>query len=136
MKNPTMNTFVIVPAASVPVGSIVSIHTGGKNPCDGVVIEGSSAVDESFLTGESHPLSKCPGDTVSGGAFNAGVAQHRVKTTSTADDSTVAQLIKLVGEAQANSSPTEHLIDAFAKRYTTLVIIVALFMCTEPLSFG
>ena len=136
VKNPTTNTFVIVPAASVPVGSIVSVRTGDKIPCDGVVIEGSSAVDESSLTGESRPVSKCPGDTVSGGTINAGVAQLLVKTTSTADNSAVARLIKLVEEAQANRSPTELLIDAYAKRYTPVVIIVALLMCTIPWAFG
>jgi len=64
------------------------------------------------------------------------VAQLLIKTTSTADDSAVARLIKLVEEAQANRSPTEHLIDEFAKRYTPVVVIVALFVCTIPWAFG
>ena len=105
---------------------------GDKIPCDGIVIEGRSVVDESSLTGESRPVQKSPDSLVSGGTINAGLAQLLVKTTSTADDSAVAKLIRLVEEAQANRSPTEKLIDEFAKRYTPVVVLLALSMCTFP----
>ena len=124
--------FKFVPASDVPIGSIVSVRTGDKIPCDGVVVEGSTVVDESSLTGESRPVQKVPGDEVSGGTINAGLAKLLVKTTSTADDSAVSRLIRLVEEAQANRSETEKLIDEFAKRYTPLVVLLSISMCTFP----
>lgn len=95
-------------------------------------MSGSSVVDESSLTGESRPVQKVPDSIVSGGTVNAGLAQLLIKTTSTADDSAVARLIRLVEEAQANRSPTEKLIDDFAKRYTPIVVLLAISMCTFP----
>ena len=132
VKDPVTGNFVIVPASSVPVGSIVSVRTGDKIPCDGKVVEGKSVVDESSLTGESRPVQKVPGNEVSGGTVNAGLAQLLIQTTSTVDDSAVARLIRLVEDAQANRSPTEKLVDEFAKRYTPLVILLAISMCTFP----
>lgn len=132
VKDPTTDKFVVVPASSVPVGSIVSVRTGDKIPCDGVVIMGDSVVDESSLTGESRPVKKIPGDQVSGGTINAGLAQLLIKTESTVDNSAVARLIRLVEDAQANRSPTEKLMDSFAKRYTPLVVLTAICMCTFP----
>jgi len=132
VKDPISSKFVFVPASDVAVGSIVSVRTGDKIPCDGIVIEGRSVVDESSLTGESRPVQKVPDSLVSGGTVNAGLAQLLIETTSTADDSAVARLIRLVEEAQANRSPTEKLIDEFAKRYTPVVVLLALSMCTFP----
>lgn len=126
------NKFVIIPATSVPIGSVVSVPTGDKIPCDGVVFEGSSTVDESSLTGESRPVRKSCGDPVSGGTINAGRAQLLVQTTALADDSAVARLINLVEEAQVNRSPTEILIDEVAKLYTPVVVLAAMCMCTFP----
>jgi Cd2+/Zn2+-exporting ATPase len=132
VKDPVSGKFVFVPASCVAVGSIVSVRTGDKIPCDGVVVEGSSVVDESSLTGESRPVRKVPSAEVSGGTINAGVAQLLIRTTSTADNSAVARLIRLVEDAQANRSPTEKCIDSFAKRYTPLVVLLAFSMCTFP----
>lgn len=132
VKDPITEKFVYAPASSVTVGSIVSVRTGDKIPCDGFVLEGSSVVDESSLTGESRPVPKVRGSTVSGGTINAGMAPLLIEATSTVDNSAVARLIRLVEDAQANRSPTEKLIDAFAKRYTPLIVILALSMCTFP----
>jgi len=136
VKDPASGKYVFVPASDVPTGSIVSVRTGDKIPCDGKVVEGRSVVDESSLTGESRPVRKIPGDNVSGGTINAGLAQLVIKTTSTVDDSAVARLIRLVEDAQANRSPTEKLIDEFAKRYTPLVVLLAFSMCTFPWIVG
>ena len=122
----------IVPATSVPVGSIVVVPTGDKIPCDGVIVEGTSTLDESSLTGESRPIRKSIGDTVCGGTINSGRTQLVVKTTSLADDSAVARLIRLVEDAQTNRSPTELFIDEFAKLYTPAVVMTAISMCTFP----
>ena len=125
-----------VPAVAVPVGALVSVKTGDKIPCDGIVVEGESTVDESSLTGESRPIRKVPKSTVSGGTINTGVRQLVVRTTSTADDSAVARLIRLVEEAQLNRSETEKRVDEFAKFYTPLVLLAAVLMCTIPWIYG
>mmetsp|Transcript_17455 Transcript_17455/g.37696 ORF Transcript_17455/g.37696 Transcript_17455/m.37696 type:complete len:801 (+) Transcript_17455:169-2571(+) len=134
--DPKAGGIVIVPAANIPVGSVVSVRTGDKVPSDGIVVEGSSAVDESSLTGEARPVEKRAGDDVSGGSINVGSRQLVVKTTSTVGDSTLSRLIQLVEEAQANTSETEKLVDAFARKYTPVVLTVALFICTVPWFFG
>ena len=133
---PGSKEIVVLPAAAVPVDSLVSVRPGDKIPCDGLVTDGYSTVDESSLTGEARPVKKCPNDKVSGGTINCGMAELIVRTTSTADDSAVAKLIRLVEEAQANRSVTEKMIDEFAKRYTPVVILAALLMCTIPWAFG
>ncbi len=132
VKDKATNKFLVVPATSVPIGSIVSVPTGDKVPCDGVVIEGTSTMDESSLTGESRPIRKSVGEKVSGGTINSGRAQLLIQTSSVADDSAVSRLIKLVEEAQTNRSPTELLVDKFAKRYTPAVVMLSLSLCTFP----
>ena len=133
---PGSKEIVVLPAAAVPVGTLVSVRPGDKVPCDGLVIDGYSTVDESSLTGEARPVKKGPNDKVSGGTINSGMVELIVRTTSTADNSAVAKLIRLVEEAQANRSVTEKMIDEFAKRYTPVVILAALCMCTIPWAFG
>jgi len=122
----------IVPAESLPIGCMVSVRTGDQIPSDGVVVEGISRIDESSLTGESQPVNKKPGDSVSGGTINAGLTQLIVKTTSLVEDSAVSRLVRLVEESASNSSPTEQLVDSFAQSYTPIVIIIAALMCTIP----
>lgn len=126
----------IVPALNIPVGCIVSVRTGDKVPADGVVIEGTSSVDESSLTGEARMVPKIAGDVVLGGSINIGAQQMVVRTTSTVGDSTVSRLVQLVEEAQANSSETEKIVDAFARKYTPAVLVVAFLICTVPWFFG
>lgn len=132
IKDHASNSFRIVAATVVPIGSVVSVMTGDKVPCDGIIVDGMSTMDESSLTGESRPIRKGIGDSVSGGTINAGRANILVQTTSLADDSAVARLIRLVEEAQTNRSPTEQLIDEFAKRYTPIVVLAAISMCSFP----
>jgi len=134
--HPVTKEIVVVPADRVPLGSLISVRTGDKIAADGKVVEGSSAVDESSLTGESRPVPKAVGDTVSGGTINIGQTQLVVKTTTTVEDSAVSRLIRLVEEAQSNRSPTEKMIDAFARSYTPTVMTMATLMCTIPWLFG
>lgn len=136
MVHPSTKELFVVPASAVPVGALVSVKTGDKIPCDGVVVEGQSTVNESSLTGESRPISKSPGDEVSGGTVNSGLAQLMVRTTRTSENSAVSKLIRLVEEAQANRSQTEQLVDEFAKFYTPLIVISAIFMVSIPWAFG
>lgn len=134
--HPTTNELITVPASSVPVGALVSVMTGDKIPCDGVVVEGHSTVDESSLTGESRPIRKAPDTKVSGGTVNSGLSQLLVKTTATSENSAVSRLIRLVEEAQTNRSETEKLVDAFARWYTPVIVIAAVLMCSIPWAFG
>lgn len=134
--HPVSKEVIVVPADRVPLGSLLSVKTGDKIACDGIVVEGSSAVDESSLTGESRPAPKGVDDSVSGGTINVGQTQLVIKTTTTTEDSAVSRLIRLVEEAQANRSPTEKMIDTLSRSYTPIVMAGALFMCTVPWLFG
>ena len=130
--HPETKEIVVVPADRVPRGSFISVKTGDKIAADGIVIEGSSSIDESSLTGESVPVHKKKGDEVKGGTINIGTTQLVVKTTTTVEDSAVSRLIRLVEDAQSNRSPTEKLIDAFARTYTPSIMCMAILMCTIP----
>ncbi len=136
LVNPITNEVIVIPASSVAVGTTISVKAGDKIPCDGVVLEGSSTVDESSLTGESRPIKKKPTDKVSGGTINSGSTQLVVKATATVDNSAVGRLIRLVEEAQANRSPTEQIVDDFARLYTPFVVFASMCMCTIPWAFG
>jgi len=87
---------VIVPSSNIPVGSIVSVRTGDKVPADGIVVEGTSSVDESSLTGEARPVHKHAGDEVSSGSINVGCTQLVVRTTSSVGDSTLSRLVSFM----------------------------------------
>jgi len=93
-------------------------------------------VDESSLTGEARAVTKQAGDSVSGGTINVGSTPLVIQTTTSVEDSAVSKLIRLVEEAQANRSPTEQLVDSFAKAYTPFVISLAAVMCTIPWFWG
>ena len=126
----------IIPAENVPLGSLCSVRTGDKVPADGIVMEGSSSLDESSITGEARPVDKVAGDRVCSGSINVGLTQLVIKSTSTVGDSTLSRLIALVEEAQTNRSETEKLVDNFAKKYTPFVLGTALLVCTVPWVFG
>jgi len=130
--HPDTGDIIISPAEKVPVGSFISVRTGDKIAADGVVIEGESSVDESSLTGEAIPVVKKVNDTVAGGSINIGETRLIVKTTCSVEDSAVSRLIRLVEEAQMNRSPTEKLVDTFARVYTPIVVFMALIMVTVP----
>lgn len=134
--DPNSGDIEIVPVNDLEVGCLVSVRTGDQIPSDGVVVEGTSQIDESSLTGESTLATKQPGDIVSGGTMNAGTTRLVVRTSSLVEDSAVSRLIKLVEESASNRSPTEQIVDAFAKSYTPTVIFAALLMCTIPWFFG
>ena len=134
--HPETKEIVVVPADRVPVGSLISVRTGDKVAADGVVVEGTSQIDESSLTGESVPVTKKINDPVSGGGINVGSVQLVIRTTTSVEDSAVSRLIRLVEEAQANRSPTEKMIDGFARAYTPAVLVVAVVMCTVPWLWG
>ena len=124
-----------VPAEDIKVGEVVLIKPGEKVPLDGVVVGGSSAVDEAALTGESLPVPKAVGGTVYGGTVNQG-GQLEVRVTAPAADSAVARLVRMVEEAQAARSGVERMVETFAKHYTPAVILAAALLATIPYAIG
>lgn len=134
---------VTVPAAFVPVDTLVSVKAGDKIPCDGTVEEGTSLVDESSLTGESRPISKSPGSTVASGTLNCGVSPMTIRTTATTENSAVSRLIRLVEEAQGNRSAVEKVrldqMASFRRRCSFLLTIdrasIVLRQCTRRLLY-
>ena len=134
--HPTTQERRVVRAEHVPVGSLVAVPTGDKIAADGIVVEGTSAIDESSLTGESIPVPKTVHDAVQGGGINVGHTPLLIRTTTSVQNSAVSKLVRLVEEAQANTSPTEKMIDGFARSYTPIVLFLALTMCTIPWFFG
>ena len=105
-------------------GDIIVVKPGGRIPVDGRIIEGYSSVDESLVTGESIPVEKNIGDTVIAGSINKSGA-FKFKATKVGKETTLAQIIKLVEEAQASKAPVEELADKIAVVFVPGVIIIA-----------
>jgi Cu+-exporting ATPase len=113
-----------VPVAEVRVGDIVVVRPGDRVPVDGVVIEGSSHLDESLLTGESLPVTKTGGDAVTGGAVNAdGVLI--VEATAVGGATMLSQIIKMVEDAQAVKAPIQRLVDRVSAVFVPVVLVIA-----------
>ncbi|MBT3269900.1 copper-translocating P-type ATPase [Candidatus Poribacteria bacterium] len=113
-----------LPIDNIVVGDLVVVRPGERVAVDGVVAEGASAVDESMLTGESLPVDKVVGDTLAGGTLNKNGAL-RVETSRVGRDSTLAQIIGLVQDAQASRAPIQRLADQVAAVFVPIVIGIA-----------
>jgi len=125
-----------VDARSLGPGVMIVIRPGDRVPADGRIVEGSSAIDEAPVTGESVPRQKAPGDDVFAGTINMD-AVLKVKVTAAAADNTIARIVRLVEEAQESKAPTERFIDRFSRWYTPAVLVVgALVAVVPPLLFG
>ena len=115
----------MVPADQVVVGDLVRVRPGEKVPVDGEVVDGRSAVDESMLTGESVPVDKAPGDRVAGATINR-QGLLTVRATAVGADTALAQIIRLVEEAQGGKAPVQRLADRVAGVFVPAVMAVAL----------
>lgn len=125
-----------VPAESVSVGTVILVRPGERIPLDGRVISGQSHVNQSPITGESVPVSKSPDEEVFAGTIN-GDGALEIRTTKTAGETTLANIIRMVGEAQSRRAPSEQWVDKFARYYTPLVMLLAvLVLIVPPLAFG
>lgn len=130
------NKEVTVPVESVGVGEILTIRPGQRVALDGVVVSGTSAIDQSPITGESIPEDKESGDTVYAGTLNQG-GFLEVKVTHTSSDTSVAKIINLVEEAQESRAPSQQWVDRFAEVYTPIVILIAILIAViPPLAFA
>ncbi|HSG25526.1 MAG TPA: copper-translocating P-type ATPase [Anaerolineales bacterium] len=113
-----------VPSDEVVVGDLVLVRPGEKIPVDGVVVEGRSTVDESMLTGESLPVSKGPGETVIGATLNK-VGLLKFEATKVGKETALAQIIRLVEDAQASKAPIQQLADKVSSVFVPVVIAIA-----------
>ena len=116
---------VEIPVEEVAVGDLVVVRPGGRIPVDGVVTEGASSVDESALTGESLPVEKDPGDKVVAASINKS-GFFTFRATRVGEDTTLAQMIRLVEEASASKAPIAKLADKVAGIFVPTVIAIAL----------
>ena len=119
------------PVDRVAVGAHVRVRPGERIPCDGVVTDGNSYVDQALVTGESVPAWKETGDPVFAGTVNGhGVVELR--TTRAASDTMLARITRMVGESHHHRAPTERFIDQFARYYTPLMFAVAFAVGAVP----
>jgi len=120
-----------VSAEDVLPGSVVVVKPGEKIPLDGDVVSGTSAVDQAPITGESLPVPKEPGNEVFAGTINGGGALE-IRTSRPAEETTLAHIVRLVEEAQANRSPSERWVERFARVYTPAVMALAAAVMVLP----
>jgi len=124
-----------IPVEDVKVGDVVVVRPGEKVPVDGVILEGTSSLDESMLTGESLPVDKGPGDRVIGATLNK-TGYFRFKATQVGADTALARIVRLVEEAQGSKPPIGRLADQVAAIFVPTVITVALLTFGLWLAFG
>lgn len=130
------NKEVTVTVESIQVGEILTIRPGQRVALDGIVIFGTSAIDQSPITGESIPDDKAPGDTVYAGTLNQ-EGFLEVKVTHTSNDTSVAKIINLVEQAQGSRAPSQQWVERFTEVYTPIVILVAIIIAViPPLAFA
>ena len=120
-----------IPADALSIGDQVLVRPGDRVPCDGVITEGRSALDESPVTGESIPVSRGPGDPVVAGSINADGA-IRLRVTRAASDNTIARIIRMVEEATASRAKTQRFIERFANWWTPGAMAVSLLVILVP----
>ncbi|KJE26810.1 copper-translocating P-type ATPase [Geobacillus kaustophilus] len=120
-----------VPVEDVRVGEVMIVKPGGKIALDGIVISGASTVNEAAITGESLPVGKTVGDPVFAGTLN-GEGFLEVEVTKRADETTLAKMIDLVEEVQAERAPSQAFVDRFARYYTPFIIVAALLVAIAP----
>jgi len=113
-----------IPISEVRAGDIVLVRPGEKVPVDGEVIDGSSSVDESMLTGEPMPVEKKSGDTVIGATVNKSGA-FRFRATKVGDATVLQQIVRMVRDAQGSKAPIQRLADKIAGRFVPVVICIA-----------
>jgi len=124
-----------VPIDRLAVGDVVIVRPGEVVAADGLVLAGSSAVDEAMITGESIPVEKGPGDEVTGGTQN-GTGAFRFRVMRVGGDTLVAQIVRLVEEAQGSKAPIQRLVDRIASIFVPIVFAIAFASALAWLVFG
>jgi Cu+-exporting ATPase len=124
-----------IPVEEVLVADVVLVRPGEKVPVDGVITEGSSAVDESMLTGESLPVSKKPGDEVIGATLNK-TGAFKFRATKIGKDTALAQIVKMVQDAQNSKAPIARLADTISGYFVPVVMILSILTFIIWFDFG
>ncbi len=124
-----------LPVEEVLVGDLIQVRPGEKVPVDGVIVEGSSAVDESMLTGESLPASKKKGDEVIGATINK-TGAFKFRATKVGKDTALAQIVKMVQDAQNSKAPIARLADTISGYFVPVVMILAVWTFVIWFNFG
>ena len=124
-------TVAEIPANQLQLGTTILVRPGDRIPTDGTILEGTGAIDEAPVTGESVPKRKSIGDDVFAGTINTN-AVLRIKVTTAASDNTISRIIRLVEEAQESKAPTERFIERFSRWYTPGVLIVGFLVAVVP----
>jgi Cu+-exporting ATPase len=114
-----------IPVEEVVVGDVIVVRPGDKVPVDGVLVEGRSSVDESMLTGESMPVEKNAGDTVIGATINK-LGSFKFRATKVGKDTALAQIVRLVEEAQGSKAPVQRFADSISAVFVPAVVAIAL----------
>lgn len=123
-----------LPIEQVGLGDVFVVRPGDRLPLDGTVITGESAIDQAAITGESMPVVKQPGSPVLAGTINQN-GHLEVEVTRLAEDTTLAKLIKLVSEAQAEKAPTQRFLDTAEQYYAMGVIVFTFLVAVIPMLF-
>jgi Cu+-exporting ATPase len=124
-----------VPIAAVQVGDLIRVRPGEKVPVDGTLMEGQSALDESMLTGESLPVEKGQGDSVIGSTLNTS-GSFVFRADKVGRDTALAQIVRLVEEAQGSKAPIQRLADTIASVFVPAILILAALTFAGWLVFG
>ena len=124
-----------VPIERLVAGDVVIVRPGEIVATDGIVLAGSSAVDESMVTGESVPVEKAAGDEVTGGTLNRS-GTFRFRVTKVGADTLLAQIVRLVEEAQGSKAPIQRLVDRIASVFVPIVFVIAFASAAAWLVFG
>ena len=119
----------------VRVGDIIAIRPGEQLPVDGIVISGSSTVDESMITGEAMPVAKTEGSEVTGVTINGG-GSLRYRATKVGKDTVLAQIIGMVAAAQSSKAPVQRLADRISGVFVPAVVLIAVWSCALWFAFG
>lgn len=129
------NAETVVPVSQIQVGDLVLVRPGEKVPVDGVVVEGTSAVNEAMVTGESLPVDKGPGDEVIGGTLNQSGA-FRLRATRVGADTVLQEIVRMVEQAQGTRPPIQRLADIVAAYFVPVILILALLTFAGWLVLG
>ncbi|HYA05896.1 MAG TPA: heavy metal translocating P-type ATPase [Xanthobacteraceae bacterium] len=125
----------VVPLEQVQIGDRLRVRPGDSVPVDGVVEDGSSAVDESMVTGEPMPVEKTPGAKVIGGTIN-GTGSVIIRAERVGSDTTLARIVRMVAQAQRSRAPIQRLADSVAAWFVPAVIVVAVLACLAWMLWG
>lgn len=124
-----------IPVDQVLAGDIIAIRPGEQLPVDGTVISGSSSVDESMITGESMPVLKQAGSSVTGATIN-GTGSLRYRATKVGKDTVLAQIIGLVQSAQSSKAPVQRMADKISGIFVPIVVLISIWSCALWFAFG